>query len=91
MPLALETIVLVAGIAALVISAVTLGSLDKIKKDIPDADKKHFDMARNSQIALIVISAITVVLSGWLVAGNVRGKALYGAGALRGLASRLVA
>lgn len=95
--IAMETVVLVAGLAALIISAVSLDAINKVKKDVTtlsDADKKKLDTAKNAQIAQIVISVLVVVLSGYLVAGSAakaRGKTLPGADALRRYASQIVA
>jgi len=72
----LELVILVAGIAALIFSAITLNSLEKIKTSCGTAlSKKQYDTARNLQIAQLIVSALVVILSGWVVASAASHKA----------------
>jgi len=81
----IEIVILVAGIAASVFSAITINSLDKLKKSCTTYDKKQYDLAKNFQIAQLVIAIIVTILSGWVVIGSVtkkKGYNLPGAAAL---------
>lgn len=74
--ISLEIAVLVAGVAALILSAITLGSLEKLKTAAEAADKKAFEAARGSQIAQIVISSLVIILSGIVVFGGTKGAGI---------------
>ena len=66
--LALEVIVLLTGIAALIFSAITLNSLTKIKSKCPTIDPKEYNTARGFQIAQLAASILVIVLSGYIAA-----------------------
>jgi hypothetical protein len=91
----IEIVILISGIAALILSAVTVNSLDKLKKSCGAAyDKKHYDTARNTQIAQLVLSVLVIILSGWVVIGTVaakKGRTVPGASSIGRLARGLVA
>ena len=83
-------IILLAGIFALVLAAVTLGSLDKLKSACGDKyDEKHGKDIKNAQIVQLVVSALIILMAGWVVMSAAKVKAGYG-GALPG-AERLSA
>ena len=90
MMIPLEVIILIVGLAALIFAALTMSSLDKIKTSCGTTlDKKHYDMARNLQIAQMVVAGLIVILSGWVVASMLTAKtqigALRGAADIRGI------
>jgi hypothetical protein len=70
----LESVILVAGLGGLIIAAVTLGSLNKLKKSITGSyDTSSFNMAQHMQVAQIVITVLVVLLAGYVLAQTMRG------------------
>jgi hypothetical protein len=71
----LESVILVAGLGGLIIAAVTLGSLNKLKKSITGSyDTSSFNMAQHMQVAQIVITVLVVLLAGYVLAQTMRGN-----------------
>lgn len=64
--LTLELVILLAGIAALLFSAITLSSLNKIKSKCPTVDPKEYSTAKGLQVAQIVVSVIVIILSAYI-------------------------
>jgi hypothetical protein len=87
----IEIVIFVSGAAALVFSAITMSSLDKIKKSCSAGfDTKQYDMAKKLQIAQIVVGSIIVILAGMVVASSAKNK-MYGSGYSAGEALRRAA
>lgn len=73
-------IILLAGIFALILAAVTLGSLEKLKTNCGDKyDDKHGKDIKNAQIVQLVVSALIILMAGWVLMSAARAKAGYGA------------
>jgi heme/copper-type cytochrome/quinol oxidase subunit 2 len=76
---AVEIIILLAGIFALVLAAVTMGSLDKLKASCGDKyDTKQYKNIRNAQIVQLVVSALIILMAGWVLMSAAKVKGGYG-------------
>lgn len=73
-----EALIFVVGAVALIIAAVSTSALDKLKKSCTAGlDQKQYKLAKDLQIAQIVVSALVVLLSGWVLVSQAKTHAGY--------------
>lgn len=61
----LKYIILIAGLALLILSAVSLGSVSKYMKDNNQLENQSLKNVKRVSLILLVVSIVLVVMSGW--------------------------